>query len=83
LAAGVDGEPEKLAESEKQVAHLKRQLGLCRQNSTTSSKPPSSDGLEGEPRKRGHSKKSSAILAVNPVIRDTGEGWHPPGGSMK
>jgi transposase len=49
----------KLEESEKQVADLERQLGLRRQNSTTSSKPPSSDGLAGAPRKRGRSKKSS------------------------
>ena len=49
----------KLAELEKQVADLERQLGLRRQNSTTSSKPPSSDGLAGAPRKRGRGKKSS------------------------
>jgi hypothetical protein len=35
----------KLTEAEKQIADLERQLGLRRQNSTTSSKPPSSDGL--------------------------------------
>jgi hypothetical protein len=37
---------------------LERQLALRLQNSTTSSKPPSSDGLAGSPRKRGRNKKS-------------------------
>jgi hypothetical protein len=44
---------EQLAEAEKQIANLERQLGLRQQNSTTSSKPPSSDGLAGEQRERG------------------------------
>jgi hypothetical protein len=34
------------------------QLALRKQNSTNSSKPPSSDGLADEPRRRGRSKKS-------------------------
>jgi transposase len=46
-----------IAESEKQIADLERQLKLRRQNSTTSSKPPSSDGLAGEPRQRGSKRK--------------------------
>ena len=48
-----------LSDAEKQIADLERQLGLRRQNSTTSSKPPSSDGLAGEPRERGSKRKKS------------------------
>jgi transposase len=47
-----------IADAEKQIADLERQLALRRQNSTNSSKPPSSDGLAGEPRQRGRRKKS-------------------------
>jgi hypothetical protein len=46
-----------IAEGEKEIADLERQLGLRRQNSTTSSKPPSSDGLAGEQRQRGSKRK--------------------------
>jgi hypothetical protein len=49
----------KLTEAEKQIADLERQLGLRRQNSTTSSKPPSSDGLAGEQRQRGSRRKKN------------------------
>jgi transposase len=53
------GEKDKqLEEKEKQIVDLERQLALRRQNSTNSSKPPSSDGLAGEPRLRGRRKKS-------------------------
>ena len=48
----------KLADAEKQIEHLERQLGLRRRNSTTSSKPPSSDGLAGKQRERCRRKKS-------------------------
>jgi transposase len=54
----------RIEELEKKIVDLERQLALRRQNSTTSSKPPSSDGLAGEPRKRGRRKKS----------------WRKPGG---
>ena len=47
-----------IAEAEKQIADLERQLALRQQNSTTSSKPPSSDGLAGRQRERGRRKKS-------------------------
>ena len=47
-----------IADAEKQIADLERQLALRLQNSTTSSKPPSSDGLAGRQRERGRRKKS-------------------------
>ena len=43
----------RIAEDGKRIADLERQLALHQQNSTTSSKPPSSDGLAGKPRERG------------------------------
>src|SRR5205814_10447277 len=46
-----------IAEAEKQIADMERQLRLRQQNSTTSSKPPSSDGLAGEQRQRGSKRK--------------------------
>jgi transposase len=49
----------KLADAEKQIADLERKLALQRQNSTTSSKPPSSDGLAGEQRLRGSRRKKN------------------------
>jgi len=53
------GEKEKrLGEKEKQIVDLERQLALRKQNSSNSSKPPSSDGLAGAPRQRGRRKKS-------------------------
>ena len=56
---------EKLAESEKKIGDLERQLGLRRQNSTTSSKPPSSDGLAGTQRERCNRKKKSQAIAFS------------------
>jgi transposase len=47
-----------IAEAEKQIADLERQLALRQQNSTTTSKPPSSDGLAGCQRERGRRTKS-------------------------
>jgi transposase len=46
------------AEQKKRIADLERQLALRQQNSTTSSKPPSSDGLAGRQRERGRRMKS-------------------------
>src|SRR5215471_15481496 len=46
-----------IADAEKQIADLERQLALRKQNSTNSSKPPSSDGLAGDPRPRGRRGK--------------------------
>jgi transposase len=47
-----------IADAEKQIADLERQLALRQQNSTTTSKPPSSDGLAGRQRERGRRVKS-------------------------
>jgi transposase len=49
----------KLSEAEKQIADLERKLALRLQNSVTTSKPPSSDGLAGEQRERGRKKRKS------------------------
>jgi len=49
---------QQIADAEKQIADLEQQLALRQQNSTNSSKPPSSDGLAGEPRQRARPKKS-------------------------
>jgi transposase len=63
-----------IAEAEKQIADLERQLGLRQQNSTNSSKPPSSDGLAGAPRPRGRGKKSRRKVGGQPGHR----GAHRP-----
>jgi transposase len=47
-----------LTDAEKRIADLERQLALHQQNSTTTSKPPSSDGLAGQQRARGRRIKS-------------------------
>ena len=47
-----------IADAEKKISDLERQLAMRLQNSTTSSKPPSSDGLAGSPRQRGRKTKS-------------------------
>jgi transposase len=47
-----------LEEQAKRIADLERQLALRHQNSTTTSKPPSSDGLAGQQRERGRRTKS-------------------------
>ena len=58
LAEKVAEAEKQRAEAEKKIADLERQLALRLQNSTTSSKPPSADGLAGSPRKRGGRQKS-------------------------
>lgn len=63
-----------IADAEKQIADLERQLAGRRQNSTNSSKPPSSDGLAGEPRQRGRRKKSRRKAGGQPGHR----GAHRP-----
>ena len=65
---------EQIADAGRQIADLERQLALRRQNSTNSSKPPSSDGLAGEPRPRGRRKKSRRKAGGQPGHR----GAHRP-----
>jgi transposase len=65
---------EQIAEQRKQIADLERQLALRQRNSTNSSKPPSSDGLAGEPRTRGRRKKSRRKVGGQPGHR----GAHRP-----
>jgi hypothetical protein len=65
---------QRIADAEQQIADLERQLALRKQNSTNSSKPPSSDGLAGEPRKRGRRKKSRRKVGGQPGHR----GAHRP-----
>ena len=47
-----------LAEQAQRIKDLEHQLATRQQNSTTTSKPPSSDGLAGRQRDRGHRSKS-------------------------
>jgi transposase len=49
----------KITDLDKKVTDLERKLALRQQNSTTSSKPPSSDGMAGEQRPRGSRRKKS------------------------
>jgi transposase len=58
LEAEVERLRRELNDAKKQIVDLERQLALRHQNSTTSSKPPSSDGLAGRQRERGRRKKS-------------------------
>jgi transposase len=58
LREKVDEQAKQIAEAEKQIADRERQLALRQQNSTTTSKPPSSDGLAGQQRPRGRRSKS-------------------------
>jgi transposase len=60
---------QQIADAEKQIADLNRQLAQRKQNSTNSSKPPSSDGLAGEPRQRGRRKKSRRKAGGQPGHR--------------
>ena len=66
-----------IADAEKQIADLERQLALRKQNSTNSSKPPSSDGLAGEPRERGRRKKSRRKVGGQPGHRGAHRPWRP------
>jgi transposase len=57
---------DQLAEQAKRIADLERQLALHQQNSTTTSKPPSSDGLAGGQRVRGRRVKSRRKVGGQP-----------------
>ena len=58
-----------IADAGRQISDLERQLALSRQNSTTSSKPPSSDGLASAPRERCRRKKSKRKAGGQPGHR--------------
>lgn len=55
-----------LEEQAKRIADLERQLVLKQQNSTITSKPPSSDGLAGRQRERGRRLKSRRTAGGQP-----------------
>lgn len=55
-----------LAEHAKRIKDLEHQLALRQQNSTMTSKPPSSDGLAGQQRLRGRRHKSRRKQGAQP-----------------
>jgi transposase len=57
---------QQLEEQAKRIADLERQLALKQQNSTITSKPPSSDGLAGQQRLRGRRRKSRGKAGGQP-----------------
>jgi transposase len=60
LRKRVSDQNERIADLGKQNADLERKLGLKLQNSVTSSKPPSSDGLAGKQRPRCVSQRKKS-----------------------
>ena len=68
-----------IAEAEKRIADLERQLALRQQNSTTTSKPPSSDGLAGRQRARGAARRVDGSPVDNRDIPATRDRWSQPG----
>ena len=69
---------QKLAEAEERISDLERKLSVKQQNSTTSSKPPSSDGLAGKQRKRCRSKQSKRKVGGQPGHRGAHRPLAPP-----
>jgi transposase len=59
LSREVERLRQELTGRDRKIVELERKLALRLQNSTTSSKPPSSDGLAGEQRPRGSRGKKS------------------------
>ncbi len=55
-----------VADQAREIDELKRQLALKQQNSTVTSKPPSSDGLAGRQRTRGRRVKSRRSAGGQP-----------------
>ncbi|HYN08690.1 MAG TPA: IS66 family transposase [Vicinamibacterales bacterium] len=55
-----------VAEQAKRIKDLEHELALHQQNSTTTSKPPSSDGLAGQQRMRGRRQKSRRPRGAQP-----------------
>lgn len=58
LRRALEERAKQIADQAREIEDLKRQLALRQQNSTTTSKPPSSDGLAGRQRLRGRRRKS-------------------------
>jgi transposase len=78
LSREVERLRQELIEREKKIVELERKLALRLQNSTTSSKPPSSDGLAGEQRPRGiRGKKSRRKPGGQPGHRGHWRGLAP------
>ena len=69
---------QRIAEAERQIADLERKLAAKDQNSTTSSKPPSSDGLAGKQRERCRRKKSKRKAGGQPGHRGAHRAPAPP-----
>jgi hypothetical protein len=69
LREKVDEQAKQVADAEKQIADLERQLALRQQNSTTTSKPPSSDGLAGSNARAG-ARRVDVSRAVNRGVRE-------------
>ena len=67
-----------LVDAGKQIADLERQLALRKQNSTNSSKPPSSDGLAGDSRQRGRSQGKGKKSRRKPGGQPGHRGAHRP-----
>ena len=55
---------QEIAEQKKRIADLERQMALCQQNSTTTSKPPASDGLAGRQRQRGRRRTELCVPSI-------------------
>jgi len=80
LSRRVFEQDRRIADLDKQNADLERKLGLKLQNSTTSSKPPSSDGLAGKQRPRcvSQRKKSGRKPGGQPGHPGHHRGLFPP-----
>ena len=65
-----------ITDQAREINDLKRQPALKQQNSTITSKPPSSDGLAGQPRPRGRREKSRRKAGGQPGIQDAIVTWY-------
>lgn len=66
LRRALEERAKQIADQAREIDDLKRQLALRQQNSTTTSKPPSSDGLAGRQRARGRRVKSRRHVGAQP-----------------